>query len=520
MVVIRMLRTDFNYLTQPDDAGQNIFTLLASAPGGGKSETIIEEMATVPSVYLFVVPRIELIREQVARLETKAAAAGHSPTIVPVHSRVPGVKRGVVRTLRDAIDAVVDQHTVIVTTHAAAMGLYSTDFEGLHVRWDENPEAATPSGSIGLATSWPAMRERYTLTPSHKVGWYRVNLRPGLNPISLGQIRGDVGAEKLAEFHRLAGSGGRVVEVNIGAWEDASVPGAPPVRWRSIWSLAALCAAASVTVAAAGYPGSLADHALRCAGGVRIETVRVGGPRTGQPRVRIHYYTLHPASTLWWKTKEGRACLVAISRHLEADRFSGFWAANADIVPFFTGRVGGEECSPKLAGTNGLRHHRSAAVIYSAKATPDDEAIIEALGLDRDGIRDAREGEDLYQFICRGALRDPGYAGGYDAFVYDIGQAERLRARLIADGFEDVTLVPVIETEIMDIVRPKTSHSGKHEAPAIGATIETAAERTARLKVQEAQRGRNRRAKERADKEAAGIRIRPRGRPPGPRRSS
>ncbi|MGU3329354.1 hypothetical protein ACLBXB_20685 [Methylobacterium mesophilicum] len=474
-------------------------------------------MATTPAVYLFVVPRIDLIKEQIARLKMKATAAGRSPTIVPVHSRMSGVKRKVVGHLRDTIEAVVDPHTVIVTTHQAAMGLYSTDFEGLNVRWDENPEAATPSGTIGLATSWPAMRERYTLTPSRKAGWFRVNLRPDAEPISLDQIRGDVGAQKLAEFHRLAGSGGRVVEVDIGAWEDAGVPGAPPVRWRSIWSLAALGAAASVTLAAAGYPGSLADHALRRAGEVRVETIRVGGARTGQPRIQVHYYTLHPGSTAWWKTKAGSACLVAISRHLEASRFDGFWAANADIVPFFTARVGGDECSPKLAGTNGLRHHTSCAIVYSAKATPDDEAIIEALDLDRDTVRDAREGEDLYQFICRGALRDPGYAGAYDAFVYDIDQAKRLRDRLTADGFDDVDLVPIYEAGIMAVERPqKTSQRGKNAA-AISIAVETAAERAVRLKAQEAERGRNRRAQAKADKEAAGIDIRPRGRP---RRSS
>lgn len=508
-----MLRTDFNSAAQFKVAGLTTFTLLTSAPGGGKSETIIEEMATTTAVCLFVVPRIDLLEEQIARLQARAAAAGRSPTIVPVHSRVSGVKRNVVNHLRDAIEGAVDPHTVIATTHQAAMGLCPSDFEGLHVRWDENPEGATPSGSIGLATSWPAMRERYDLTPSRKAGWFRVCLRPGAKPISLDQIRGDVGAEKLAEFHRLVGSGGRVVEVDIGAWEDAGVPGAPPVRWRSIWSLAALGAAASVTVAAAGYPGSLADHALRWAGGVRVETVRVGGRRTGQPRIRVHYYTLHPGSTTWWKTKMGRACLVAISRHLEARGFDGFWAANADIIPFFTARVGGDECSPKLAGTNGLRHHTSCAMIYSAKATPDDEAVIDALGLDRDAIRDAREGEDLHQFLCRGALRDPGYAGEYDAFVYDIGQAERLRARLIADGFEDVTLVPVHEAGIMAVARPrKTSQGGKIVFAVTSTTVETAAERAARLKAQDAERKRLKRADDAEAKKAAGT-YRPRGRP-------
>lgn len=506
-----MHRTELISRAADDIADDITLTLLASAPGGGKSETIIEEMATEPAIYLFVVPRIELIEEQIAWLQAKAAAADRSPTIVVVHSRAPSVKRGVVRSLREALDGVVDPHTVIVTTHAAAMGLSPNDVEGVHVRWDENPEAATPSGSIGLATSWPAMRERYILTLSREIGWFRVNLRPGVDPISLGQIRGDVGAEKLAEFHRLAGSGGRVVEVDIAAWEDAGMPGAPPVRWRSIWSLAALSNATSIKVAAAGYPGSLADHAVRRAGGVRVETVRVGGPRTGQPRIRIHYYTRHPGSTGWWTKKEGCACLVAISRHLEASGFSGYWASNSDIVPYFTCRIGGDETSPKLAGTNSLRHHTACALIYSAKATPDDEAIIRALGLDRDDIRTVREDEDVYQFVCRGAIRHPSYSGDYTVHVYDSGQAERLQARLVESGYTDVSTEPVIEAGILDVVRPHASLGGKFTTEK---ATETAAEREIRMKARDAQRKRDSRVALKEVRSANGT-YKGRGRPRG-----
>jgi Lon protease-like protein len=178
---------------------------------------------------------------------------------------------------------------------------------------------------------------------------------------------------------------------------------------------------------------------------------------------------------------------VAISRHLEAAKFTGFWASNADIVPYFTCRIGGDETSPKLAGTNSLRHHTSCALIYSAKATPDDEAIIKALGLSREDIQTAREDEDVYQFICRGAIRDPDYSGDYAVYLYDRGQAERLRDRLIATGYTVVSTEPVIEAGILDVVRPHHSRGGKLIA---AAAPETAAERDARLKAQDAQRKR------------------------------
>lgn len=484
-----MHRTELISVATNGAADDFTLTLLASAPGGGKSDTMIEEMATTTAIYLFVLPRIDLIKEQAARLQDMAAAAGRSPSIVPVHSDLPSVKRGVVRALREAIDNAVSPHAVIVTTHSAAMGLRSDEFKGLHVRWDELPEAATPSGSIGLATSWPAMHERYSLTPSGEAGWYRVSLRPGAANFSLGQIRGDVGGNKLAEFHRLASSGSRVVEVDIAAWEDAGVPGASPVRWRSIWSLSALGSAASVKVAAAGYPGSFADHAVRRAGGVHVEVIHVGGPRTGQSQIRIYYYAEHPGSTGWWEQNEGRSCLVAISRHLEAIEFDGYWASNSAIEDFFYGRFdGADQVRAKMAGTNSLRHHTSCALIYSAKATPDDEAIIKALGLNREDIQTAREDEDVYQFVCRGAIRDPGYSGDYAVYLYDHGQAERLRNRLIGAGYTVVSTEPVTEAGILDVVRPLHSRDKK----LISATAnETAAERDARLKAQDAKRKRD-----------------------------
>lgn len=505
-----MHRTELISTAANKIAADSTITLLASAPGGGKSETIIEEMATTTAVYLFVLPRIELIAEQIARLEARAIAAGRSPTIVPIHSDRPGVKRGVVPALREAIDGDVAPHTVIVTTHAAAMGLYPDEFQELHVRWDELPEAATPSGSIGLATSWPAMHERYTLTPSGETGWSRVSLRPGAANFSLGQIRGDVGGTKLTDFHRLASSGSRVVEVDIPAWEDAGVPAASPVRWRSIWSLGALRFAASVKVAAAGYPGSLADHAARRAGGVRVEVVHVGGSRTGQPRIRIYYYAEHPGSTGWWEKKEGRSCLVAISRHLEAIEFDGYWASNSVIENFFYGRFeGADQVKPKLAGTNSLRHHNACAMIYSAKATPDDEAIIKALGLNREDIQTAREDEDLYQFVCRGAIRDLDFSGDYAVYLYDRGQAERLRDRLIGAGYTDVSTEPVTEAGILDVARP---HNPRGEKLAKATATETAAEREVRLRAKDAQRKRDSRGALRDTQIADGTYRRP-GRP-------
>jgi hypothetical protein len=197
---------------------------------------------------------------------------------------------------------------------------------------------------------------------------------------------------------------------------------------------------------------------------------------------------------------------------LESIGFSGYWASNSDIENFFFGRFdGADQGGPKMAGTNSLRHHTACAMIYSAKATPDDEAIIKALGLNRENVQAAREDEDVFQFVCRGAIRDPNYSGDYTVYVYDFGQAQRLQTRLVESGYNDVITEPVAEAGILEVVRPDVPRGGKLTLEMI---TETAAEREVRLRAQDAQRKRDSRKALKDVKIADGTYKKP-GRPKG-----
>ena len=67
----------------------------------------------------------------------------------------------------------------------------------------------------------------------------------------------------------------------------------------------------------------------------------------------------------------------------------------------------------------------------------------------------AREYEDIRQFVLRGAPRDPGFCDLYDVYLYSRDQAEMLQRYLIENGIAaEVVLVPVDEAGIMDVVRP------------------------------------------------------------------
>ncbi|QGY01860.1 hypothetical protein MMSR116_08185 [Methylobacterium mesophilicum SR1.6/6] len=482
--------------------------VLAGPPGSGKSTRLTGEAIHIPGVVVIAAPRIDLVEEHAARLRALIDELDPSsrPTIQVIHSE-QSAGGSVDRRLRAALRNPVNPQLIIVTTHAALMGLGEEDVDGCHVGIDEIPETAIVADEIGLGASWPMMAARYDLTPSREPGWFRLSLRPDAKAIGLPQLLDDVGCS-LTALHRLATSRARIVEVDVASWDDAGVIGRR-VRWRSIWTLGALRRCASLTLAAAGYLSSLVDHATRRAGGVRIEMVQVGPPRTGQPQIRIHYYARHAGSTAWW-AGDGCACVVAIAKHLEATQFKGYWSSNSSIRPYFAGRLEGPECSPRLSGTNALRDHESCAFIYSAKATRADAAIIDALQLDPDDIRAAREDEDILQFVTRGAIRHPAYAGGYDIHVYDDGQAKRLRDRLTAAGYDDVTVAPIVEAGIADVVRPRSGKS----ANADGTDPATAAERAQRKKKREAERGRRRRTAARDAQIAAGT-YRPPGRPRG-----
>ncbi|MCJ2094668.1 hypothetical protein MKK67_19525 [Methylobacterium sp. J-072] len=464
-------------------------------------------MVAAPALYVLATPRIDLTEEHAAHLRELAAAHGKTLTIETIHSDQPRNRSGVDRRLRDALARAASPHTIIVTTHAGLLGLERSDIAGWHVCVDEIIDTAIMSGEIGLGASWPALAAFYDLVPSSEDGWYRLAPRKDVQRVGIRQVRGDVGRE-LVELHRLAASRGRIVEVNIAVWADAGVS-KRRVRWRSIWTLAELQGARSVTIAATGYTGSLLDYATRRAGGVHINTVPVGNRRIGQPQIEIRYYTRHSGSTNWWERSEGSACIAAIAQHLSTINFQGYWTANQMAAPYLRHRFAGLEVRPKTAGTNVLREFEECAVVYSCKATPADTALIEALNLDREAVRAAREDEDIFQMVTRGAIRDPEYSGRYEIHVYDDGQAERLRARMLAGGFTDVMLVPVFEAGVMDVKRKSAGRARKSENATIN---ETADERAERLRLAEVERGRRRRTEDQAKKMEAGT-YRGRGRP-------
>lgn len=474
------------------------------APGSRKTLTLLDEVIATPGRYLIAFPRNALIDEQAAYCRKRAKELGTQPSTVPIHSDQSCHRGQVGRRIEEALETKASQsHVVTMISHSALLGLDPLLLAGWHTAIDENLDGSVVSGTFRASTSWSVLERHYRLDPLPGGRVWQVVPREGVPPLTRRAIAAER-ATTLSAFHTCASNLRRTVFVDVGDWRDAQIAGRE-VGWWSIWTPLVLNRSASVTFTGAGFFNSIPYYASEwLAPGVvtfnRIDlSARV---QRASPRVRIHYYTRgHVGSTTWWETDEGSRCLVQVSRHQESIGGPGYWSCNDAIRPVFRNRFPGSLCLPKQAGTNSLIAHVSCLFIYSAKPQMDDGPIIDLLDLNRDDIRRAREFEDIRQFVMRGAIRRPDYAGKYDIYLYDFAQAEDLESYLRGIGITDVETVPADEADIMDVARPQAPVS-KQNAPL------SREEKQKRNTISQ----RKRRAEARVQDEANGI-VRKRGRP-------
>ena len=420
--------------------------VLTGPPGSGKSTQMMQEVADNPGRYLWAAPIIDLIDEQVPRLREMAVNAD----VLALHSQAK-IKGGVSRNIADlAQDYIDDRHVGAFITHEGLLSADAASFEGWHVRIDETPNAVS-SGILQIQHSVDLFKANYRLEPMAGSEWSLVV--PIDRSKNWSHLKQDDFAKSLANFHTLA-SGSRGVIIDLKEWEEAR--GRSGVEWLSIWTPAALSACASVTLTGAGYFKSLAYRVTEAAFSDQVHHTRTpaqNSVRTGQPRVRIHYFThAHRGTTTLWGKSTGRACLVPVCDWLVGNLPElGYWSGNDVVQILFEHRVPGQMVKPKLAGLNSLRDYRSCAFIYSSKAVAADKPLKHVFNLTDADILAARETEDIIQFVFRGAIRNPAYDGPYDIYLYHLDQAESVEKAMIDYGFFNVEVVAIPDSPIMEM---------------------------------------------------------------------
>ena len=417
-----------------------VVEVLTGPPGCGKSHRMREEAIAQPGLYVFFMPTLGLLKEQIDRFREAAP----SLSLFVAHS---GEGRGTVqRKLDDALAATSNtqtNHAVVFTTHDALISRDLSGFAGWHARVDEAPNA-TDSGHVTVGQSWRWLDEHFDLSPVDDE-WWLANPKKSLP--GWKEIEADSLLKPLIDLIKRAASPSGLF-VDTGQWSAKR-----KVGWAAIWTPLSLRHFASSTIAGASYDNSLGALVSRRLFGPSLHFAKREIPmtRTGHATVRVHFFAeAHEPSTTLWDSSEGRFCIKKVADHLGGVPNMGYWSGNAEVLKLMEWRVGGEMTRPKVEGREEWVGHRCCAFIYSSGPTPQDRPIMDRFGITEAQVRRAREEEDTLQYVMRGAVRRPAFEGDYDIYVYSKRQADTLAARLQASAVGMIQVLPVVEAGLID----------------------------------------------------------------------
>jgi len=407
-----------------------------------------ETAISQPGLYLVAVPSTELANEQ--RDDYAKSAPGLWLRLVHHKDGVLGSVERKFEQVLEEIAAGGVRHAVVFITHESLLTLDLSSLHGWHVLIDEVPHAVR-SGMLTVPISHTWLEATYDLRPIGR-GWSLVVPRTAAAPWHV--TKGDDIFKKLSEFDQEARRAHGAL-VNAETWEQVAERG--NLDWVSVWTPANLSHCASVTIAGAGFFGSLAHRVAEWLHpDMHFERQpTLARHRAVIPTLRLHYFVeAHRGSCTYWKTREGRAVLAPIRQFLGYLPDLGFWSGNGVVEEQFDSVLPGTSFfRPKaVIGSNGLKERTSCAFIYSAQAVPEDRPL-HLFGIGKAEIEQSREFSDLYQFIMRGSLRVPEFGGTFDAYVYSRAQADEIARRATEDGIAEIEFVPHPEVGVMDVLR-------------------------------------------------------------------
>lgn len=430
--------------------------ILLGLPGSGKSREFLLEVIESPGFYLIFSPIIDLIEEQAKALRRAIPAI----IVMEAHCEVRGRRQRVQARLdeaRKSVEGSSHLRVVIFATHESLMTCDLSEFGNWHVRIDEAPNAVQ-SGKINMGQSAAYFAATFDL---ERVGeWSLLRPRTGLG--NWKETAQDTLLGSQPNFIKAAQRPSGVF-VNIVDWQDAK-----SFEWCSVWSPTFLQHTRSVKIAGASYLESLSFRAVKkwWAEEVLFQPREIVRHRIGFPSISIHYFTqAHDGTTKLWEESIGRKFIKAICDYLtEHEPSLGFWSGNKLVRWLMEHRLNGVPLKPKQAGINEFDSAESCAFIYSSKPLDGDGPLRSLFEITDEEILGARETEDIFQFVFRGAIRRPEYDGAYRIYVHTRRQAEALKARIEKTGIaRSVELVPVDAAGIMDekVGRPGRDSEGR-----------------------------------------------------------
>lgn len=405
--------------------------LLTGNPGGGKSHTIRDDMIERPGLCVFALPTIDLLREQ----ERKLRRAAPNLRLFAAHSNRAGRKQ-VQLQVNKHLAAISEQgitRCVLLITHDFLESGDLTGLTGWRFYIDEPPIAIRAGKLTITRSSLKLWKSQFALSPIETWGQLR---RVDDTPLRLGLERGDTMLKDLASLRRAA-AGRSVVLLSTDKWKIGTH------NWMTIWTPLDL-PSTEVTMAGAGYLRSLgAKVAMKLHSDQLVfQEQEVTRPRSGQPKVTLHYFADWECSSPHWHTWDGLGDLAAIADHVRTQSPDlGYWSGNAIAKVAMSHRISVTQPSKaRLAGRDDMMALQSCAFIYSSKASAHLKPILSLLRLTQEEVRQSAEDEDIFQFVFRGAIRRPEFDGRYPIYLFSKQQADRLKSMLHASGLDDVSL--------------------------------------------------------------------------------
>lgn len=462
--------------------------ILLGLPGSGKSREFLLEVIESPGFYLIFSPIIDLIEEQANALRR----ANPAIIVMEAHCEVRGRRQRVQARLDDArksVEGSTHRRAVIFATHESLLACDFSDFGDWHIRIDEAPNAVQ-SGTITMGQSSAYFAATFDLKRAGE--WSLLRPKTGLG--NWKETAQDTLLGNQPNFIKAVQRPSGVF-VNIVGWE-----GVKSFQWCSVWSPTFLRHTRSLKIAGASYTKSLGFQAAQewWADDVSFQPRVIVRPRTGFPAISIHYFTqAHDGTTKLWEESIGRKFIKAICDYLTVHEPSlGFWSGNEMVSWLMEHRINGEPLKPKQAGMNKFESAESCAFIYSSKPLDGDGPLRSLFEITDEKILGARETEDIFQFVFRGAIRRPEYDGAYRIYLHTRRQAEALKARIEETGIaRSVELVPADAAGIMD---EKVGRSARKSKGRLQAVAERIARPNGRTVLAKSEKRKQQRAKAKA----------------------
>ncbi|THD35015.1 MAG: hypothetical protein E7773_11140 [Sphingomonas sp.] len=433
-------------------------TVDEAAPGSGKTHNALSNMISFPARYLFVTERKESIHSITRQCRELGVQRHRHVRVWPVDADNLPTSRN---SVREEVEALPNHfrdepHVIAIITHAALLMSDLSDFTGWHVIIDEVPNVLSIQ-EVQTLKDTAFFADHYTLEKLDGYdGWSVVGLTARGRALTSRHLYQDDSHRHLRSFHsRVLDSADhdhRRVVCNLTDWgqmgqavETTAGKLAPVWIWGSLFTLSALAAFETVTILANRFRESLSYKLLvASAGDLDIRwTLRASSrPIAWQRRsVRVVYFSERRASRYHLLSETGREHLTRIDAYLAAQMgTASIWSTNGAFAGSFTSLPSANRQPPKQAGSNEFVACNEAAIIYSAKASPNVRGLLATHGVSEADWIATNENEIVLQFLTRTSLRNPASAEPVTLYVYDRAQADYVAERIGALPHADLSV--------------------------------------------------------------------------------